>query len=38
METTFTSTQQYVASKQLMDSVNVAIALQKPLPILSARN
>ena len=33
METTFTSTQQYVASKQLMDSVNVAIALQKPLLI-----
>lgn len=33
MDTTFTSTREYVASKQLMDSVNVAIALQKPLLI-----
>ena len=29
----FTSTQEYVASEQLMASVNVAIALQKPLLI-----
>lgn len=33
METNFTSTSDYVASKELLDSVNVAIALQKPLLI-----
>ncbi len=32
-ENGFGGTQEYVASKQLMDSVNVAIALQKPLLI-----
>lgn len=32
-ESTFTSTAQYVASKELLASVNVAIALQKPLLI-----
>ena len=29
----FNSTNQYVASRELMDGVNVAIALQKPLLI-----
>lgn len=33
MENTFNSTQDYVASKELLASVNVAIALQKPLLI-----
>ena len=33
MNSNFAGTNQYVASKQLMDSVNVAIALQKPLLI-----
>ena len=33
MEQTFKSTNQYVASKELMASVNVAITLQKPLLI-----
>lgn len=33
MENTFNSTQEYVASEELMASVNVAIALQKPLLI-----
>ncbi len=32
-KTTFTSTSQYVASKELLASVNVAVALQKPLLI-----
>ncbi len=32
-ESNFTSTKEYVASKELMASVNVAIALQKPLLI-----
>ena len=31
MSESFNSTKQYVASRELMDSVNVAIALQKPL-------
>ncbi|MDO4293985.1 MAG: MoxR family ATPase [Eubacteriales bacterium] len=33
MSESFNSTKQYVASQELMDSVNVAIALQKPLLI-----
>ena len=33
MSESFNSTKQYVASRELMDSVNVAIALQKPLLI-----
>ncbi|MDO4303492.1 MAG: AAA family ATPase, partial [Bacillota bacterium] len=33
MSSQFTSTGEYVASEQLMASVNVAIALQKPLLI-----
>ena len=33
MKTTFTSTSQYVASEELLASVNVAVALQKPLLI-----
>ena len=33
MNDTFQSTKGYVASRQLLDSVNVAIALQKPLLI-----
>ena len=33
LQNNFTGTSEYVASKQLMDSVNVAIALQKPLLI-----
>lgn len=33
MNDTFQSTKRYVASRQLLDSVNVAIALQKPLLI-----
>lgn len=33
MGTNFQSTQDYVASKELMDSVNVAMALEKPLLI-----
>ena len=32
-KTTFTSTSQYVASKELLASVNIAVALQKPLLI-----
>ena len=32
-ENQFKSTGEYVASEQLMDSVNIAIALQKPLLI-----
>lgn len=32
-KTTFTSTSQYVASRELLASVNVAVALQKPLLI-----
>ena len=32
-KTTFSSTSQYVASKELLASVNVAVALQKPLLI-----
>ena len=32
-ENNFTSTKEYVASKELMASVNVAIALRKPLLI-----
>ena len=32
-EATFNSTQDYVASKELLSSVNVAIALKKPLLI-----
>ena len=33
MQTNFSSTNEYVASEQLMASVNVAIALEKPLLI-----
>ena len=33
MGTNFQSTQDYVASRELMDSVNVAMALEKPLLI-----
>ena len=33
MDQGFNSTNQYVASRELMDGVNVAIALQKPLLI-----
>lgn len=33
MSTNFSSTKDYVASRELMDSVNVAMALQKPLLI-----
>ena len=37
MSETFQSTKRYIASQQLMASVNVAIALQKPLLIKGSR-